>query len=440
MKLTKQQIDKLLEHVLQLQEQPSFDNLETIQAKRKQQQQNKQLEKNVLAKRGLRPIPGLTGEYGMPLKGTQAQWIAQIIYDAKGIISDNENNATRAILAINDKSEFEATQRALQKLAGGRGIGQYVASFFGTYTDSYIKSLEQHDTANKLAPVGKIVYELLGNRNHWKSERRLNKIITHLKKIGAYSSTISELQKAYDKIKYIASLENKIWQSSIIKATKDFIEEYRHEILLVLEIATSLIPFPVGFMISAGIGLANAGLYASEGEYYQAGVTAVFAMMPSIGKLVGKIPAIAKLGAKAMGRLGQKLITKSGQLTRTEQIIVKGLIGMRNTMKSIYFNYLKTQARQAEMAILAKASFKSIISRGKANPELMAKVARLSGLDKMMIMISRGIIGVTEFALIMTAWSKGTDFLVKNAWDPIYNKYLANTEYEEALVKDLVGK
>jgi hypothetical protein len=248
------------------------------------------------------------------------------------------------------------------------------------------------------------------------------------------------LQKTYDKIKKIAALENKIWKSSLSKQAQDFWNEYYHEILLVLEIATSLIAFPIGLMISAGIGLANAGLYANEGEYYQAGVTAVFALMPGIGKLVSKIPAIAKLGVKGMGRLGEKMLQRSGNLSKLERVVAVGLVKNRNFLKGIYSELMLTSARKAETNILAKAGLKSMLPKiiaGKPNPELLAKVAKLSAADKMVLMLSRGIISVSQFSLIMAAWTKGTDAIIENVWEPIYKKYFANSEYELQLYKDL---
>jgi hypothetical protein len=442
MTLTEQHVNTILQHILHLQEQPSLSN--PILDKR-EQDRKKQFQKAKPTTTWGPEISGLTRERPKPIaNATRGEYIAQVLYASKGTVSDNENNATRAILAIDNKKTFAETQRALQKLSGGKGIGQFIDSFFGTYDNAYVKYLETFSAAKtitkQISAAGTVAAEQFTNRNHWKTEKRLRMMITHLQKIGAWSSTISELQKTYDKIKKIAALENKIWKSSLSKQAQDFWNEYYHEILLVLEIATSLIAFPVGLMISAGIGLVNAGLYANEGEYYQAGVTAVFALMPGIGKLVSKIPAIAKLGVKGMGRLGEKMLQRSGNLSKLERVVAVGLVKNRNFLKGIYSELMLTSARKAETNILAKAGLKSMLPKiiaSKPNPELLAKVAKLSAADKMVLMISRGIISVAEFSLIMTAWSKGTDVVIKNIWEPIYKKYFANSEYELQLYKDL---
>ena len=445
MKLTEQQINTLMKHVLQLQEQPSFDNFNDVKKQNNATVDAKTRKQQVFSKIGLKPIPGLIGSYPEPVgKGlTQSQYIAQIIYSAKGAV-DNEHNATQALLSIKDKKQFAETFRALKKLSGGQGIAQFISSFFGTYDNAYISLLASYKAIKGASDVGTTASaESLSNRNHWKTEARLRKIIAHLQKIGAWSTTINELQKTYKKIKQIAALEKKVWKSSYIKMGADFIKENYHEILLVLEILTSLITFPIGLIVSAGIGFVNAGLYATEGEYYEAGITAVFALMPAIGHLVPKIPQIAKLGAKGMERLGQKLLQKSGNLTKTEQLVAKGLIRSKDALKGIYERYMLTSAKNAEMGILAKAGLKSMLPKaiaGKPNPQLVAKVANLSAADKIVLMLSRGVMKASEFSLMMAAWTKGTDLVVKNVWDPIYKKYLANSEYEQALYKDLVGE
>lgn len=422
-----------MKHVLQLQEQPSFDNIDTIRANQKQQQQNKQLEKDILAKRGLRPIPGLTGGYGMPLKGTQAQWIARIIYDAKGAISDNENNATRAILAIKDKKEFDEAQQALQKLSGGRGIGQYIASFFGTYTDSYVKSLEQHNISTKLSPAGTIGLELLHNRNHWKTESRLNKIITHLKKINAGSATLGILEKIYDKIKYIASLEKKIWQSSTTKAVVDFAVEYRHEILLVLEILTSMAG-PYGYLISMGIGLINAGWYASEGEYYQAGVQGILAIMPGVFKLAGKLPQLVelmtKLGSKNLMRLGAKLASKNAKFSQLEQRIVKALFGAKNLIKPIFDEAARISAQRAAMKAVMKMKGASTAAAG---------FGRLTAKDKIIIGLANGTFNIADFSIMWGKYNAATNVAIDSIWNKIYERYIMQTDVEQDLIKQIAA-
>jgi hypothetical protein len=207
MTLTEQQVNTLLQHILQLQEQPSLSN--PILDKR-EQDRKKQFQKTKPTTTWGPEISGLTGERPKPItNATRGEYIAQVLYASKSTVSDNENNATRAILAIDTKKTFAETQRALQKLNGGKGIGQFIDSFFGDYDNVYVKYLETFSATKELikytaGSATRAVAERFTNRNHWKTEKRLRMMITHLQKIGAWSSTISELQKTYDKIKKIA--------------------------------------------------------------------------------------------------------------------------------------------------------------------------------------------------------------------------------------------
>jgi hypothetical protein len=96
-----------------------------------------------------------------------------------------------------------------------------------------------------------------------------------------------------------------------------------HTIATILQIGTAFIPV-VGPFISAGIGLADAGLYYKEGDKNAAGLTAALSMLPFAGKVVSKIPGVAKLGNKGMALLASKL-SKGVQLVQEELIISEKL-------------------------------------------------------------------------------------------------------------------
>jgi hypothetical protein len=96
-----------------------------------------------------------------------------------------------------------------------------------------------------------------------------------------------------------------------------------HTIATIFQIGTAFIPV-VGPFISAGIGLADAGLYYKEGDKNAAGLTAAFSMLPFAGKVVSKIPGVAKLGNKGMAALASKL-SKGVKLVQEELIISEKL-------------------------------------------------------------------------------------------------------------------
>jgi hypothetical protein len=60
-----------------------------------------------------------------------------------------------------------------------------------------------------------------------------------------------------------------------------------HTLMSIAQIGTSFIPF-VGPFISAGIGLADAKMYYSEGDKKTAGITAALSMIPFVGSLISR--------------------------------------------------------------------------------------------------------------------------------------------------------
>jgi len=429
MTLTEQQVNTLLQHILHLQEQPSLSN--PILDKR-EQDRKKQFQKTKPTTTWGPEISGLTGERPKPVaNATRGEYIAQVLYASKGTVSDNENNAMRAILAIDNKKVFAETQRALQKLNGGKGIGQFIDSFFGDYDNVYVKYLETFSATKELikytaGSATQAVAERFTNRNHWKTEKRLRMMITHLQKIGAWSSTISELQKTYDKIKKIAALENKIWKSSLSKQAQDFWNEYYHEILLVLEILVSFIG-PWGWLVSMGIGLLNSTIYATEGEYYQAGVSAIFSIMPGVFKLAGKAPQLVelmgKLGAKGMTKLAAKLSSKSPKFLPIEQRILKGLIGAKGLIKSAFNEAAKIQAKRAALRAALKM---------KGTESVAAGFGKLTAKDKIAIYLANGTVKLAEIAITLKKYDMAVNFATEGIWDKIYVQYIQNTEIEQA--------
>jgi len=95
----------------------------------------------------------------------------------------------------------------------------------------------------------------------------------------------------------------------------EFVSEHRHTLLDIAAVGAFFIPM-VGPFLSLGIELAHAGLYYSEGDKEGAGFALAFALIP-MGELVGKIPAVKKLGRDGLASLIKKART-GGKLTKTE--------------------------------------------------------------------------------------------------------------------------
>lgn len=249
-----------------------------------------------------------------------AAYIADIIWLSKGTIKDNENNAMRAVLAIKSAKQFNQVQKEFQKKSGGQGIGQFIFDIFGTYT------------TDKSGKAQNLVSNLL-TRGHADTANRLQRILTHLENIGANPKSIEYVQKALNNAKGINIVKKVAWNSPQLKTIKTAYE-YRHEIALV---ASLIAPFilPFGLAISSGIMLADAGMHVAEGNYLEAGYSAIFALLPGIGGIASKIPAIAKLEAKGMAALGRKLaLSKNPVLNRLELSIIKDMGKYQHLIKS----------------------------------------------------------------------------------------------------------
>jgi len=103
------------------------------------------------------------------------------------------------------------------------------------------------------------------------------------------------------------------------KRLNAFTSEERHTIIQIAAFGSLFIPV-VGPLISLGLDVADATLYASEGDNYQAGLTLAFSLIPG-AQLVSKIPAVKQLGKKGLITLLKKAqIPKvSSKLTELEK-------------------------------------------------------------------------------------------------------------------------
>ena len=89
-----------------------------------------------------------------------------------------------------------------------------------------------------------------------------------------------------------------------------------HTALTILQIGTAFIPI-AGPFISAGIGLVDAGLYYKENQKGSAAVSAIFSLLP----FVGKIPGVKEAGSKIWSTLASKL-SSGAKLSQAEISLV----------------------------------------------------------------------------------------------------------------------
>jgi hypothetical protein len=144
-----------------------------------------------------------------------------------------------------------------------------------------------------------------------------------------------------------------------VEASINWYKQNAHTVNTVLQIGSAFIPV-IGPFISAGIGLADAKQYYDEGDTKTAGLAAMFAFLPAIGK----IPAVKTLGTKGLNLLASKLGKGITKLTPIEQEVISGI----NANEQIIKNGLNNQVKQ-----IAQKSIPSVAEKGK---NILTKVAK----------------------------------------------------------------
>jgi hypothetical protein len=96
--------------------------------------------------------------------------------------------------------------------------------------------------------------------------------------------------------------------------------ETLHNIADVTSFGALFIP-GIGLLLSAGIQLGNAALYASEGQPREAGLATVFALLPGIPSLFNKIPGIQGMTKKGIDALIKASQTKKA--TPAQKVILQ---------------------------------------------------------------------------------------------------------------------
>ena len=144
---------------------------------------------------------------------------------------------------------------------------------------------------------------------------------------------------------------------------RNWYKQNAHSINQVLQIGAVFIPI-IGPFVSAGIGLADAAIYAKEGKTNEAGVATVFALLPGIGAVVSKIPGVKQLGQKGMQALATKVLTKA-PLNAVEQGVVSGINLNKELIKQETNSVIKTMA--------ANAAAKATDSTAKEGIEISAE-------------------------------------------------------------------
>jgi hypothetical protein len=280
-----------------------------------------------------------------------AQRIAKQIYDAKGLLSDDEEKVEPAIRAIKNINQYILVNKELQKLTGGRGMGEYLGSFLDI---------------NPRLNIASYLLEFIP-KNHW------NWTIKKIVPWNDFRTVAQNDPSIYDKwragetgigeekalIKLMAGPYQQAWSKwSSLSAGEQLNAWWKdngHTVLTTLQIVTAFVPV-VGWAVSAGIGLIDAKMYYDEKDTKTAGIVAIFAMLPVVGKIVNKIPGINQLGAKGMSALAKKLNvakTTAVKFSAIEMEVINELAKNDKFVKQQIESYLKTGIAKSTKQIIA---------------------------------------------------------------------------------------
>lgn len=114
----------------------------------------------------------------------------------------------------------------------------------------------------------------------------------------------------------------------------------KHTQNTILSIGTAFIPV-VGIWLSSGVQLLDAYQYYKEGDKKTAGLMAMFACLPLVGKIASLIPGVKTLGANGLKNLALKIKSGNKQLTKVEQEVIEGISKNSDIVKESLDDYVK---------------------------------------------------------------------------------------------------
>lgn len=225
----------------------------------------------------------------------------------------------------------------------------------------------------------------------------------------------------------------------------DGLYENRHEILFWTEIAAAvLIPPPVGLIVAGAIGLSNAALYAYEGRNFEAGLTALFALLPGVPSWVSKVitkPAF-------MRKVADYLRTRAARAFNTEELKVVKFIddvllraGSKKSAEAQVKFLLQRQARNISYKIVNNQMEWFLKVGGRKYPQMIhmmntkivtshVRYVANRRLNQLIVLGLRGGGLYLTFELTMTFYTN-VAMLYAKAYEKIEDMQLAgNTKHE----------
>lgn len=344
--------------------------------------------------------------------------IAQRIYNAKAGVfgTDDEETVKTAFLEIKTNNEFSIMNALFKSIASNEDVRDYVAGFYGQYTDEFL-GIGLSGTETSLR----------------ETTARLDVIIKHLKSIGVGADV---LQKVYDKLKPYADQPDLLHGEFL-----EWWDQNDHLVFSIMETVGLFVP-GLGWAFSLGVGIVDAAQYGIEGEYYEMGPAVIFSALPGLAKGAGAVgskvaaklaPAWEALGKQGATDLANKLITSSqtgatlNGLTRTQQAATRALVAVKDAIQPALNKTTELIAKRVAIGRLAQGK-DVFINTGKI---------ALSKGERIIYGLADNVFTGAEIGAKFYAWNKTGNFLEKDAWAPVYDKYIRKTEMENQINQGL---
>ena len=194
-----------------------------------------------------------------------------------------------------------------------------------------------------------------------------------------------------------------------------------HTVADIASIGALFIP-GIGLLVSAGIQLANAGLYASEGDTKEAGLATVLALLPGLS-IAKKIPGVQGLTKKGIDALIKAVQAK--KVTPAQKVILNKIGVNKDFIKKEIESLIKTKAKNNTAKIAA-----STLSPAKktALQKLGQGTIQLGTLGTKMAALSAGLKGVEA------GYNVAYDFVMPTYEELVAKQQQSNQAYLDKLL------
>jgi hypothetical protein len=236
-----------------------------------------------------------------------------------------------------------------------------------------------------------------------------------MNKSKQYEQTVKKIQLTEQKADYLMPFQP---DNPAQKGKPGYVDPHKsypmdnemiHSLADVASIGALFIP-GIGLLLSTGIELANAGLYASEGDTKEAGLRTVFALLPGLPNLFNRIPGLKGMTKKGIDALIKAVETKKA--TPAQKAILNKIGLNKDFIKQEIESLIKIKAKTDAAKIAA-----STLSPAKKT--LLQKVGQ-------------GTVKASKLGTEITAVNTGYQ-AVEAGYNKAYN-YMMPT-YEELVAK-----